>query len=38
MSATGLAGKAFEKYFYDFSLYDNYFNKFIKSRSQYIAL
>jgi hypothetical protein len=38
MSAINFASKAFEKYFYDFSLYDTYFNKYIKSRGQYIAL
>lgn len=35
---TATLGKAFEKYFYETSLYDTYFHKFIKSRGQYIAL
>lgn len=38
MAVTGLLGKAFEKYFYDFSLYDTYFKNYIKSRGQYVAL
>ncbi|PNH01186.1 hypothetical protein TSOC_012945, partial [Tetrabaena socialis] len=33
-----IAGKAFEKYFYDFSLYDKYFKQYIKSRGQYVML
>mmetsp|Transcript_18430 Transcript_18430/g.39612 ORF Transcript_18430/g.39612 Transcript_18430/m.39612 type:complete len:105 (+) Transcript_18430:110-424(+) len=38
MTTSGFIGKAFEKYFYDFSLYDQVFNKYIKSRGQYVAL
>lgn len=38
MAVTGLLAKAFEKYYYDFSLYDTYFNKYIKSRGQYLML
>ncbi|GLC58598.1 hypothetical protein PLESTB_001378800 [Pleodorina starrii] len=38
MAVTSLVGRAFEKYFYDFSLYDTYFKQYIKSRGQYVAL
>lgn len=34
----GLAGKAFEKFFYDYSFYDSYAKQYIKSRGQYVAL
>lgn len=37
MSA-GALGKAAERFFYDYSAYDSYFHKFIKSKGQYIAL
>eukprot|EP00198_Chlamydomonas_reinhardtii_P005266 XP_001694602.1 mitochondrial F1F0 ATP synthase associated 12.0 kDa protein [Chlamydomonas reinhardtii] len=33
-----LLGKGFEKFFYDYSLYDSYFKQYIKSRGQYVAL
>lgn len=39
MAAVGsFLGKAFEKYFYDVSLYDSYFKNYIKSKGQYVAL
>lgn len=38
MTTSAFVSKAFEKYFYDFSMYDQVFYKFISSREQYVAL
>nr|6RD4_9 Chain 9, Mitochondrial ATP synthase subunit ASA9 [Polytomella sp. Pringsheim 198.80]6RD5_9 Chain 9, Mitochondrial ATP synthase subunit ASA9 [Polytomella sp. Pringsheim 198.80]6RD7_9 Chain 9, ASA-9: Polytomella F-ATP synthase associated subunit 9 [Polytomella sp. Pringsheim 198.80]6RD8_9 Chain 9, ASA-9: Polytomella F-ATP synthase associated subunit 9 [Polytomella sp. Pringsheim 198.80]6RD9_9 Chain 9, ASA-9: Polytomella F-ATP synthase associated subunit 9 [Polytomella sp. Pringsheim 198.80]6R len=39
MAVTSFLGKAFEKYFYDFSAYEQFgLNRFLSSKGQYVAL
>ncbi|KAG1669628.1 hypothetical protein FOA52_010788 [Chlamydomonas sp. UWO 241] len=37
-TASGFVGKAFEKYFFEFSMYDKVFHKYVSSRESYVAL